>query len=278
MSPSRVPADTPITNQSPHARVVCCTVSGRNGPMLENEKFNVLLVDEAAQCMEAWFWSLLRPEVHTVVMVGDTQQLPALASETGVERGYNRSLMERLVSSGYPVKFLNVQHRMHPEIVLYPNTEFYGGALQTEYASSDKPSSSLAPYKIIAVDGKCVETGTRLCQRSGGVRLRRDAARNTKSENVVIVTPYQGQTRALLAASATKRSHRGFLSRTRGRRRDSEHGQLRGDWILVRHATLECLFDAGASRTSRRGGSCAMDGCSEITGRRRNKTETALNA
>lgn len=204
MSPSRVPADTPITNQSPHAGVVCCTVSGRNGPMLENEKFNVLLVDEAAQCMEAWFWSLLRPEVHTVVMVGDTQQLPALASETGVERGYNRSLMERLVSSGYPVKFLNVQHRMHPEIVLYPNTEFYGGALQTEYASSDKPSSSLAPYKIIAVDGKCVEAGTSFVNEaevSVCVEMQREIQK--EYENVVIVTPYQGQTRALLAAGAT---------------------------------------------------------------------------
>ena len=67
---SRIPADTPVTSQSPDARVVCSTVSGRSGTLLDGQEFDVVLVDEAAQCMEAWLWSVLRPTVHTIVMVG----------------------------------------------------------------------------------------------------------------------------------------------------------------------------------------------------------------
>ena len=124
MPSSRTPTETPVTNQSPRARVVCCTVSGRSGPLLDSEEFDVILVDEAGQCMEAWFWSLLRTEVHSIIMVGDTRQLPALASTEGVKRGYDRSLMERLVNAGYPSKLLPCQYRMHPEIASFPNRKY----------------------------------------------------------------------------------------------------------------------------------------------------------
>ena len=42
---------------------------------------------------------------------------------------FGRSLFERLVLLGYKKHLVNVQHRMHPSISLFPNMEFYEGQL-----------------------------------------------------------------------------------------------------------------------------------------------------
>ena len=199
---SRVPAGTAVVSQSPHARVVCCTISGRAGHILDAEQFGVVLVDEAAQCMEAWMWCLLRPEVHTIVMVGDTHQLPALTSEEGERRGHGRSLMQRLLEAQYPVEFLATQHRMHPEIVAFPNAQFYGGRLQTAYTPKT-PAPEHAPYEVVEVVGDCRQIGTSYenkAEVAACVDLQKRLA--ASFGQVVIISPYQAQTRALLAAGA----------------------------------------------------------------------------
>ena len=205
LPPSHTPDETPVTVQSPHAQVVCCTISGRNGRLVQQEKFDVVIVDEAAQCMEAWMWSVLREEVHTLIMAGDTQQLPALTSETGTVYKHNRSLMERLVEMNYPTQTLDCQRRMHPHIVAFPNRRFYNSCLQTDYASS-APSDSI-PYQIIGVDGTCVAAGTSYVNKKEVkfcVKLVDKLQENFQT--VVVITPYQAQARALLAAGV-KRVH-----------------------------------------------------------------------
>lgn len=203
LAPSRTPDDTPVTSQTPFANVVCCTVSGRSGPLLNSEKFDVVIVDEAAQCMEAWMWSLLRFETHTIVMAGDNKQLPALTSETGAGHGHDRSMMERLIATGYPVEFLQCQHRMHPHIVDFPNRMFYDSRLQTNYIP---PTSveSVEPYELLDVDGECVAAGTSFMNSAEvGVCVKLQKRLRKTYEQVVVITPYQAQARALLAAGVT---------------------------------------------------------------------------
>ena len=198
---SRVPTDTPIISQSPHARVVCCTISSRAGRVLHDEQFGVVIVDEAAQCMEAWMWCLLRPEVHTIVMAGDTHQLPALTSEEGQARQHNRSLMQRLMDAEYPATFLETQHRMHPEIVAFPNRTFYDGRLRTQYDAL--ATFDGRPYEVVDVDGECAELGTSFCNESEVARcMQLQTELSDAFGHVVIISPYQAQTRALLAAGA----------------------------------------------------------------------------
>lgn len=201
MPMSRVPANTPVVSQSPHARVVCCTISGRAGHVLDDEQFGVVIVDEAAQCMEAWVWCLLRPEVHTIIMAGDTHQLPALTSEEGGKRHHDRSLMQRLMDSGYPAEFLDTQHRMHPEIVAFPNRTFYDSQLLTQYNAHE--TFEHRPYEVVNVEGECRRIGTSYCNRCEidcCIKLQTKLA--STLEHVVIISPYQAQTRALLAAGA----------------------------------------------------------------------------
>ena len=96
--------------------------------MLDAESFDCICLDEAAQCMEAWAWTLLRPEVTTLMMAGDVNQLPALVSRSGQGLMHERSLMERLMGCGYPHSTLTVQNRMAPPLLELINAR-YGNRL-----------------------------------------------------------------------------------------------------------------------------------------------------
>lgn len=201
MPQSRIPVGTPVTSQNPQARVVCSTMSGRAGPLLDAESFDTVIIDEAGQCMEAWVWCLLRPEVHRVIMVGDTQQLPALVSSDGEVLKHGRSMMERLLKLGYEAEFLGVQRRMHPDIVAFPNRRFYDGRLETEYTGC--ASQTVPPYQLLDVDGVCEEVGTSFVNRAEiDACLRLSKQLDQVFDRVVIICPYQAQTRELIAAGA----------------------------------------------------------------------------
>lgn len=74
-----------------------------------------------------------------VVLVGDPQQLPAtILSKQSRNLAFDRSLFERLMQAGWPVKMLSVQYRMHPHIRRFPSNHFYHGNLQV--LSSPPPS------------------------------------------------------------------------------------------------------------------------------------------
>tara|TARA_B110001450_G_C17645266_1_gene490929 strand:+ start:168 stop:2087 length:1920 start_codon:yes stop_codon:yes gene_type:complete len=255
MPMSRIPADTAVMSQSPYSRVVCSTISGRAGHVLNDEEFGVVMVDEAAQCMEAWIWCLLRPEVHTLIMAGDVHQLPALTSEEGGKRRYDRSLMERLMDLKYPAEFLGTQHRMHSEIVQFPNALFYNGRLRTEYVGHETFTGR--PYEVINIEGECRTVGTSYCNQSEiDCCMKLQEELSTLLTRVVIISPYQAQTRALLAAGA-KNVH--TIDSFQGQEADAiivsvvRHEDL-GFWSDYRRLNValtrarHCLRVVGASR------------------------------
>lgn len=95
-----------------------------------NRKFDVVVIDEAAQAVEP---STLIPFMNgakRVYLVGDPNQLPAtVLSARASEYSYSKSLFKRLMLAGYPIHMMNVQYRMHPDISAFPSKEFYGGRL-----------------------------------------------------------------------------------------------------------------------------------------------------
>lgn len=202
MAPSRVPPDTPIVSQDPRARIVCGTVSARSGAILHNQQFDVILLDEAAQCMEAWFWGLLRDDVQRVVMGGDTRQLPALVSERGRTLGHHVSAMERLETSHqYPTTRLTTQRRMHPEIASFPNRQFYDAVLHTDYtAPPEPPQCDVPPYRLLHVlDGSCQPVGTSYENAiEASVCVKEALSMAAVFPDTVILTPYQAQRRRLI--------------------------------------------------------------------------------
>ncbi|KAI9103657.1 hypothetical protein K1719_023280 [Acacia pycnantha] len=96
-----------------------------------NRSFDVVIIDEAAQAVEPATLVPLANQCRKIFLVGDPAQLPAtVISETAKNYGYGKSLFERLMEGGYPVKMLKTQYRMHPEIRSFPSREFYEDSLE----------------------------------------------------------------------------------------------------------------------------------------------------
>ncbi|KAG7997202.1 hypothetical protein I3843_01G200400 [Carya illinoinensis] len=111
-----------------NARLIFCTAS--SSAKLYRKKMNpleLLIIDEAAQLKECESTIPLQlPGLRHVVLIGDERQLPAMVQSKVAETAeFGRSLFQRLVLLGHKRNLLNVQHRMHPSISLFPNREFY---------------------------------------------------------------------------------------------------------------------------------------------------------
>ncbi|XP_069713281.1 DNA-binding protein SMUBP-2 [Phaenicophaeus curvirostris] len=118
-----------------HASVVLSTNTGASsdGPLklLPENHFDLVVIDECAQALEASCWiPLLR--APKCVLAGDHKQLPpTIISHKAAAEGLSLSLMERLIA-GYGekvVKMLTVQYRMHQAIMQWASSEMYGGRL-----------------------------------------------------------------------------------------------------------------------------------------------------
>jgi len=203
----RIPQGTLVRSNDPRCRVVCSTISSRSGPVLLRQSFENVFVDEAAMCQEAWVWTLLRSDVHRLVLAGDVKQLPAMASVSGVALHHERSLMERLIRLRYAnVVTMTTQNRMAPQILAFPNRAFYDNALRC---------GPFAP-KCGRVDVVHVDDGVEEVVRSSyhnareaemAVRVANDDVRGSDAVEVVILTPYAAQALLLLSFASGRQVH-----------------------------------------------------------------------
>ena len=196
LAPDRVPPGTAVQSNDPARRIVCATISSRSGPVLDAHAFENVLVDEAAQCMEAWVWTLLRPEVAFLALAGDVRQLPALVSETGRTLGHDRSLMERLAEHRYDnTTELTVQNRMCPEILALTNERFYEGRLT---CGPHAPPRGTVEF-VDVVDGREEEDGTSYANVVEVDAIATLFEGGNLGENAVILCPYVAQCRRILS-------------------------------------------------------------------------------
>lgn len=112
--------------------MVMTTLGTAGNRILETaDKFEVVVVDEAAQSVEPSILSALQLGSRQCVLVGDPQQLPAtIFNVSGRNSKYDRSLFQRLEEAGQDVFMLNEQYRMHPQISHFPRHIFYKAQLQ----------------------------------------------------------------------------------------------------------------------------------------------------
>ncbi len=112
------------------ADVICATTTF-NPDLLGDRRFDLAVVDEACQSTEPGCWvPLLRAD--RLILAGDHQQLPptVLSTEAG-RQGFAKSLMERQleVHGDQISRMLNVQYRMHRDIMTFSSDQFYHGGL-----------------------------------------------------------------------------------------------------------------------------------------------------
>ncbi|MCO5594419.1 hypothetical protein L7F22_048449 [Adiantum nelumboides] len=115
------------------AEIVFTTLSSSRSPTIRlvSGRFDVLIVDEAAQASEVATLPPLTLGAPHCILLGDPKQLAATVISTVAQSlGYSRSLFERLQLAGCPVLMLREQYRMHPQIREFPSIHFYQGLLQ----------------------------------------------------------------------------------------------------------------------------------------------------
>ncbi|NXF10752.1 SMBP2 protein, partial [Smithornis capensis] len=118
-----------------HASVVLATNTGASsdGPLklLPENHFDLVVIDECAQALEASCWIPLL-KAPKCILAGDHKQLPpTIISHRAAAEGLSLSLMERLVRhyGEQAVRMLTVQYRMHQDIMEWASMELYGGRL-----------------------------------------------------------------------------------------------------------------------------------------------------
>ncbi|CAK0874866.1 unnamed protein product, partial [Prorocentrum cordatum] len=198
------------------SRAVFCTLSCSGRASMQwalHKAVDTVLVDEAAQAVEAETVIPLCLLPRQLVLVGDPMQLSATVCHSPAARAglYCRSMMERLMSSGHDYVMLEEQYRMHPEISRFPSARFYGGRL-VDVARSPAAGGQddllagldLPSYVVVNVSG-----GKEVCQRNGRaemsnpheasavVRVARRIAAAAPESAIVVITFYNGQAHLL---------------------------------------------------------------------------------
>ncbi|XP_030230322.1 NFX1-type zinc finger-containing protein 1 isoform X2 [Gadus morhua] len=116
-----------------NAKVIGMTTTGaaKFRKILQEVRPRLVIVEEAAEVLEAHTITSLNPECQHLILIGDHQQLRPSATVYDLAKNFNLevSMFERLVKSGFPFVRLNYQHRMRPEIArlltlhIYPELE-----------------------------------------------------------------------------------------------------------------------------------------------------------
>ncbi|XP_047195262.1 NFX1-type zinc finger-containing protein 1 [Hippoglossus stenolepis] len=116
-----------------NAKVIGMTTTGaaKYRSVLQEVSPRLVIVEEAAQVLEAHTITTLSQGCQHLILIGDHQQLQPSVTVYELAKKFNMeiSMFERLVRMGVPFVRLNYQHRMRPEIArlltphIYPELE-----------------------------------------------------------------------------------------------------------------------------------------------------------
>ncbi|KAH0495908.1 hypothetical protein TgHK011_009433 [Trichoderma gracile] len=198
-------------------RVIGCTTTGAAmyQSIIRAASPDIVLVEEAAEILEAHIITSLGPSVKQLILIGDHKQLRPkinnynLTIEKGEGFDLNVSLFERLIRQGHDFATLQEQHRSHPDISQFARLLAYPELKDVPKTSSYPPIRGLQK-RVIFVHHEHPE------EQLDSVRDRRDPSSKAskknafeadmvlktvkylnqqgyKSENMVVLTPYMGQ-------------------------------------------------------------------------------------
>jgi DNA polymerase alpha-associated DNA helicase A len=174
------------------SKVVLATLHGAGGTLIKDEVFDVVIVDEASQALEAQCWIPIMgvKGVQKLVLAGDHLQLPPTIKSSNMKNGgpaaavaqglvkkmqnlevdgakqdgknppaikLETTLFDRLLALyGDSIKrMLNTQYRMHEDINAFPSAALYNNALVSAEAVKKRLLCDL-PYAVKETDDTSV--------------------------------------------------------------------------------------------------------------------------
>lgn len=151
-------------------------------------RFEVVVVDEAAQATEPSVLIPLQHHVDHCVLVGDPKQLPAtVISDAAANHFLQQSLFERLQNAGHPSYLLDTQYRCHPLISAFPSQEFYEGRLK----DGENVQGDQKPYEIPGVSRFSVFMPLTFLNVPGGRESRGENSFSNQQEATLALNLYE---------------------------------------------------------------------------------------
>ncbi|KAH9515710.1 NFX1-type zinc finger-containing protein 1 [Bulinus truncatus] len=124
------------------SRIIGMTTTGaaKHKSLLDKVGCSVVIVEEAAEVLEAHVITALNVNCQHLILIGDHQQLRPKPATYALERnfGLDVSLFERLILNKIPHVTLKIQHRMRPEVsqiikLIYPGLEDHPSVCEFEH-------------------------------------------------------------------------------------------------------------------------------------------------
>ncbi len=197
-----------IYEQLRNAEIIFTTNSGAGSEFLEDLKFDIVFMDEAAQSIEP---SALIPIIKgkRLIMAGDHKQLPPTVLSEHAKR-LNFSLFERFANLFYENCYtLKIQYRMNEKINRFPSCEFYDCVVESHESVKNIKLSDIAniselvgfdvPIVFFDTQGKFLEANKRgsyskynPLEAEFVKRLVEELLRlGVKPEDIGAITPYK---------------------------------------------------------------------------------------
>lgn len=163
-----------VENLVAGSKVVLATLHGAGGHQLKNQKFDVVIIDEASQALEAQCWIPLLT-ASRAVLAGDHLQLPPTIKSSNMDAkkiskskakeaekesseslkgvSLETTMFDRLLALHGPSikRMLTTQYRMHEKIMQFPSSELYEGKLIAADFVKDRLLKDL-PYGVEETD------------------------------------------------------------------------------------------------------------------------------
>jgi ATP-dependent RNA/DNA helicase IGHMBP2 len=209
--------DLARANVMRRSRVVCSTAGGVDAVPLGDEKFDLVVLDEATQAPDpVALAALVRGAV--LVLAGDPQQLPptVVSQDEAAQAGLSSTMFERC-SARWPAHattLLTTQYRMSEELMRFPSHAHYEGRLEAgaenrRHSIRDLiPDATLSerdaqPWIVIDTsalgESEALDDGTTSLYNDAHRRLvveeiRRLVDAGVEARDIAAICPYSAQT------------------------------------------------------------------------------------
>ncbi|EGG23977.1 AN1-type zinc finger-containing protein [Cavenderia fasciculata] len=229
-----------------NSKVVLSTCTGAADYSLRHHDFDIVVIDEAGQALEASCWIAIR-KGRRLVLAGDHQQLPpTIHSDDAAKDGLSVTLFERLIRIyGDKIsRLLSIQYRMNQSIMNWSSKEFYNSEMHADESVASHLLQGLNPEKIkttptttcpiVLIDTsgcdmeESMEDEIGVDQSKSNIGEARVVATYVKKllqhgvleSNIGIISPYNGQVKCLKAVIESKQIEIGTVDGFQGREKE----------------------------------------------------------
>ena len=177
------------------------TGAGKHRRILQRICPKIVLVEEAAEVLEAHIITSLTKGCQHLILIGDHQQLRPTPAVYELAKKYNLdvSLFERMVNVGIQCETLNVQHRMRPEIAdlmkhIYDDLQNHESVEKYEDIKGMKKNMFFISHSYL--EKSCDQSHSHVNEHEGKFLValcRYLLQQGYKADQITLLTTYMGQ-------------------------------------------------------------------------------------